>query len=109
MPLSNRLGVLYGPNGEQVAGPAEQEEARKTSVTRSYSFKLSDQLYGGHQYESTDFFCSQTVTCFEHEVEDASLAVFTFARREVLKAVNERITELGGSHAQSRPASRRTA
>jgi gas vesicle protein len=59
------------------------------SVTRSYVYKLSDQYYGGKQFESHDFFCSQTVECRAENAEEASAKVYAFCKKEVLKSVAE--------------------
>ena len=38
-----------------------------TNITKSYSYKLNHSLYGGHQYESSDHFCSLSAEVDESE------------------------------------------
>lgn len=63
----------------------EPERPRRiVEVARSFSYKMNLQHYGGPSYESVDLFCSQKTSCLEDEVDDASLALYAFCRREVL-------------------------
>jgi hypothetical protein len=89
--------VLYDADGRpirRVIDPGvelftEDERESYTEITRSFSYKISLENYGGPRYESLDFFCSQKVHCRTEEAEDASLAAYAFCRREVLNAVAE--------------------
>lgn len=38
-----------------------------TNITKSYSYKINHALYGGHQYESSDHFCSLTAEVDESD------------------------------------------
>ncbi len=72
----------------EAAPPAKTEvltEPRRiVEIARSFSYKMNLQQYGGPQYESVDLFCSQKTSCYEDEAEDASLALYSFCRGQVL-------------------------
>lgn len=72
----------------------EHSDDRITEITRSYSFKMNLQHYGGNPYESVDLFCAQKTTCRVDEAEDASLALYSFCRSQVLAARKEVIDNI---------------
>lgn len=68
---------------------------RLVHITRSYSYKLNCKLIDPRlEYESRDFFVSQSAESFPEEAEKTSAALYTFCKREVLKAVNAEIEEI---------------
>lgn len=86
--------MLLDASGKPIAGIAGWEPEKTTEVTRSYSFKMNLQNYGGNQYESIDLFCSQKTSCRMDQVEDASIALYSFCRSQVLAARREAIDNL---------------
>lgn len=88
------LDLMPPPPPASESAPAVQGEVltdkegapRIVEVVRSFSYNMSLQHYGGPQYESVSLFCSQKSTCYEHEREDLSLALYSFCRLEVLKS-----------------------
>lgn len=75
----------------------------RTEVVESYSFKMSDQMYGGNQYESTDFFASQKVECAVEDEEVVADAIHEYCRARVLKRVRQRADELAAQRALRSP------
>jgi hypothetical protein len=53
-----------------------------TVITRSYSYKLNM-----GNYESRDFFMSQSLECPLSKAEETSDKLYTFCREQVIKAV----------------------
>jgi|SRR6185312_8192454 len=78
------IPLLVDASGRPVLWRSSED--RITEVVRSYSLKLNLQNYGGNAYESVDLFASQKVQCLESEKHDASLAVYSFCRSEVMSA-----------------------
>lgn len=86
--------TLYGPDNRPLHRIRVENEDSMTEVCRSFSYKLNAQTYGGAQYESRDFFCSEKTMCRKSEEEDASLAIFSFCKRQVLRDVRDYIEEI---------------
>lgn len=53
-------------------------------ITRSFSYKMN-----AGNYESRDFFCSQTVECKATQMNEASELVYKFCKQQVLNSVAE--------------------
>ena len=66
----------------------------RVEIARSFSYKLNCANYGGAQYESRDFFCSEKAECSIEDAPDVSAALYHFCRAEVLKAVREYISDM---------------
>lgn len=73
---------------------ARQRISTRTEVVQSYSHTLSHQFYGGHQYESSSFFCSQKAECDIKDAEEVGDVLYGLCRRQVLKQINNLIAEL---------------
>ena len=56
----------------------------RVEVARSFSFKLN---LGN--YQSADFFCSEKAECAAEDAEATAEALYSFCRKQVMKAVNE--------------------
>lgn len=72
-----RLG-LRAPERKKALPPINEE----VSVTRSFSLKVN---LGN--YQSADFFSSQTVRCRASEAEEVSPKVYEFCRRQVRQSI----------------------
>lgn len=72
----------------------DQPIVERVEIARSFSFKMSMQHYGGNQYESQDFFCSQKSECAVEDAADVSEALYQFCKGEVRRAVREAIADL---------------
>jgi hypothetical protein len=57
---------------------------RLVKITRSFAYKLN---LGN--YQSADFFCSQTAECTPNMAASISDAIYQFCKREVLRAAAE--------------------
>lgn len=64
-----------------------------TEVTRSFSYKLQCERYGGPRYEGRDFFAAQKSECTFEDAATVSKALHDFCKRQVLEAVREYIAE----------------
>jgi len=62
----------------------------RVEIARSYSYKLNC-----GNYESRDFFCSEKAECLPEEAEKVSELLYSFCKRQVLKAVEEHQREEG--------------
>ncbi len=66
----------------------------RVEIARSFSYKLNVAHYGGNQYESRDFFCSEKAECSIEDQAEVSAALYQFCRAEVLRSVKEYIANL---------------
>lgn len=66
----------------------------RVEIARSFSYKLNCANYGGAQYESRDFFCSEKAECSIDQAEDVSEMLYQFCKAEVRRAVKEYIVEM---------------
>lgn len=66
----------------------------RVEIARSFAYKLNCANYGGAQYESRDFFCSQKAECSIDDAEDVSEMLYRFCQVEVRRAVKEYIVEM---------------
>lgn len=71
-----------------------QNIVERVEIARSATYKLNCAHYGGNQYESQDFFCSQKAECAPEDAPDVSEALYQFCRGEVRRAVAEAIADL---------------
>lgn len=62
----------------------KEKPSKLVHITRSFTYKLNT-----GNYESRDFFASQTAECYEKDIEKVSEAIYQFVKAEVLKSVNE--------------------
>jgi len=87
--------IIGGSKGRLVRTvQVEQPIVERVEIARSFSYKLSCQHYGGEQYESIDFFCSQKSECAAEDAAEVSEALYQFCKAEVRRAVKEAIAEL---------------
>lgn len=90
---------LYGPDGRDIEVSERPHpllvrkkfEPRFVQITRSFSFKLNCGMRGGFQYESVDFFESQSAACAPEEAERVSEELYRFCKSQVMKAVREHL------------------
>lgn len=66
----------------------------RVEIARSFSYKLNCANYGGAQYESHDFFCSEKAECAIEDEEQVSEALHQFCRAEVKRAVKDYVAGL---------------
>ena len=66
----------------------------RVEIARSFSYKLNVAPYGGPQYESRDFFCSEKAECSLDDAAEVSAALYAFCRSQVLAAVKDYISEM---------------
>jgi len=70
------------------------QPAVRVEIARSFSYKLNVAQYGGNQYESRDFFCSEKAECAIEDAPEVSAALYMFCRNEVLKSVSDYLRDL---------------
>lgn len=84
-------------------GGERSERSDSVEITRSFSYKLNLQNYGGKAYESADFFASRKIRCASEAVEWVSQEMYEECVADVRKAVKQHIEEM---QRKARPASR---
>lgn len=75
-----------------------------TEITRSFSYKLNCEIYGGAKYESREFFVSRKATCLCSQAVEASAEIYNFCESEVMKAVAKHISKLRESSGRNKPS-----
>lgn len=81
--------------------PAVKLEGR-THITRSFSYKLNCANYNGPQYESRDFFCSESSECSVEDAAEVSALLYSFCKRQVMESVREYIRDMREQQQQRR-------
>ena len=81
-PDGKPIGQTGRPGADLLADVVDAPMKRDVSITRSFAFKLN---LGN--YESADFFCSQTVECEPESAAEASAMAHEFCTEEVGKAI----------------------
>jgi len=66
----------------------------RVEIVRSFSYKLNVAAYGGPQYESRDFFCSEKAECSIQDADEVSFALYQFCKHQVLQSVKEYIADM---------------
>lgn len=81
----------------------------RTTITRSFSYKLNTELIGGPRFESRDFFCCQSSECAIEDAAEVSSALHAFCKSQVLQAVREYRNELQQGNRLMPPAGTQAA
>ncbi len=72
----------------------EVKQERRVEIARSFAYKLNVAQYGGPQYESRDFFCSEKAECNLSEAAEVSAALYHFCKAQVMESVREYVKEM---------------
>lgn len=81
-------------DGELIIRAPQTKPVLRVEIARSFSFKLNCANYGGNQYESQDFFCSEKAECAIDDADDVSEMLYQFCKSQVRLAVKDAIAEL---------------
>ncbi len=94
--MSNDGPLLIGSRDYKLVRTVQVKQAivERVEIARSFSYKLNCQNYGGFQFESRDFFCSQKTECSVEDAAEVSAALYHFCKTQVLEAVREYIADL---------------
>lgn len=101
--------MILGPDGKPATGGSSWDAEQQTEIVRSYAFKMNLENYGGNRFESVDLFCSQKTMCRMEDAIDASLALYSFCRSQVLAARREAIENIQTNAAKRDAQQRRSA
>ncbi len=72
----------------------ERKPILRVEIARSFSYKLNVAAYGGPQYESRDFFCSEKAECDFADAAEVSAMLYAFCRAQVMSAVKVYIEDM---------------
>ncbi len=96
-------------NNEYIILPSKPDTGPRTTITRSWGFKLNCENYGGPRFESRDFFCCQSAECNIEDSERVSQMLYDFCKSQVMRAVREYREEAQQALNPTHPAAKSNA